>query len=335
MKYPFASLLIADLAAEMGIRVELEPEFKFAGEIVFPSGRRHLFRNTNFNINPAASTEIAKDKSYCKYFLRKHGFPVPRGQTFFARKLARNLEPAQRRQLDDAIAYANGLGYPVFVKPNDGSQGELVAKIWNDRDLMEIGDAILQTCPVLLVEEFRPGRDFRIVVLGDDIISAYERLAFAVTGDGVHSIDALIAGAQDSLPSQGRPNSEILPDDVRIDLNLRSRGIDRSHVPAAGEHCPVLDNANLSTGGTSLDVTAALNPSFRDVAVAATRALGLKFAGVDLICEDVTAEASTQDWTILELNAAAGLDNYAAIGGEQARRVRDMYRKIIRFLENM
>jgi hypothetical protein len=52
------------MAPEMGIQVELEADFCFAGELVFPNGKRHLFRNTNFNVDPAGSTEIAKDKNY-------------------------------------------------------------------------------------------------------------------------------------------------------------------------------------------------------------------------------------------------------------------------------
>jgi hypothetical protein len=53
MRYPFASLLIEEVAPTLGIKVELEPEYGFAGELIFPDGRRHLFRNTNFNVNPA------------------------------------------------------------------------------------------------------------------------------------------------------------------------------------------------------------------------------------------------------------------------------------------
>src|SRR2546426_2961369 len=106
MRYPFASKLIEELGPTMGVSVELEPEYEFAGELVFPSGKRHLFRNTNFNVNPAGSTEIAKDKGYTSYFLRKHGFRVPTGRAFFSEKLNANLPVGRRRNIDDAVRFA-------------------------------------------------------------------------------------------------------------------------------------------------------------------------------------------------------------------------------------
>lgn len=332
MRYPFASRLIEEIAPSMGIRVELEPEFGFAGELVFPNGKRHLFRNTNFNINPAGSTEIAKDKAYTSHFLRKHGFPVPDGRTFFSDKLNANLPPAQRRGVRDAMAYAGTLGLPVFVKPNNLSQGACVTKLHDAADLPAVAEDIFSRTAVMLVERACPGRDYRVVVLGDRIISVYERVPLSVTGDGVHTIDALLSQARQDLERQGRPNSEIDTADPRIDLKLRSRGLQRTTVPPAGEHLFLLDNANLSTGGMSIDVTDAIHPGFADIAVRATRALGLRLAGVDILCDDIASDATGQTWHILEVNAAPGLDNYAALGGAQAERVRDLYRRILAFL---
>ena len=114
MRYPFASMLIAELGPSMGISVELEPEYNFAGELVFPNGKRHLFRNTNFNINVAVSTEIAKDKSFTNFFLRKHGFRVPNGRAFFSDKLNANLPFEKRRNVSDAVSFATELGYDFF-----------------------------------------------------------------------------------------------------------------------------------------------------------------------------------------------------------------------------
>lgn len=61
-KIPFASRLIAEVAPEIGASVWLEPEYGFVGEISFSNGKKHLFRNTNFNVNPLGSVEIARDK---------------------------------------------------------------------------------------------------------------------------------------------------------------------------------------------------------------------------------------------------------------------------------
>lgn len=332
MRYPFASLLIAEIGPPMGIQVELEPEYKFAGELIFPSGKKHLFRNTNFNVNPAGSTEIAKDKGYTSFFLRKHGLQVPKNKTFFSEKLNSNLPTEKRRGLSEAIAYACDIGFPVFIKPNNLSQGAFVTKAYRTSDIAETAARIFERTDVLLVEQVCPGRDYRVVVLGESIISAYERIPLAVTGDGRLTVTELLLVARSQLEQLGRPNSEIDSLDPRIDIRLRESFKSRLFIPAEGEKVVLLDNANLSTGGTSADVTNSIHPTFKTIAIAATKALGLQLCGVDILCEDLTTDATDQTWNIIELNAAPGLDNYSSLGSEQAERVRDLYRRILEYL---
>lgn len=325
-------MLIAEIAPSMGISVELEPEFQFAGELVFPDGRRHLFRNTNFNVNPAGSTEIAKDKGYTSYFLRKHGFHVPTSRAFFSERLNENLPKNRRRYLTDAIEYAEALGLPVYVKPNNLSQGAFVTKAYSTQDIATVAARIFERTDVMLVENACHGRDYRVVVLGNRIISAYERIPLTVTGNGKHTIDQLLTIAKDHLVHLGRPNSEIDPFDERIDIKLVSLGKSRNVVLRHGEKIALLDNANLSTGGTSLDVTETIHSSFSEIAVRATNTLGLQLCGVDILALDIASDAATQVWNIIELNAAPGLDNYSSLGPEQAERVKGLYRSILQYL---
>jgi len=332
MRYPFASMLIADIAPSMGISVELEPEYKFAGELVFADGRRHLFRNTNFNVNPAGSTEIAKDKAYTSYFLRKHGFKVPDNKAFFSDKLNNNLPEERRRGRNSAIQYAVAMGLPVFVKPNNLSQGAFVTKAHSIEEIERVAKQIFEKTNVLLIEEFCAGHDYRIVVLGDAIISAYQRVPLSVVGDGKHTIDQLLEFERDKLKSLGRPNSEINPSDPRIDSKLLVLGKSKSSIPFLGENLTLMDSANLSTGGTSVDITDSIHTSFSEIAIKATKALGLKLCGVDIITNDLAHDASNQGWHIIEMNAAPGLDNYASIGIAQQERVKSLYRQILEHL---
>lgn len=54
--------------------------------------------------------------------------------------------------------------------------------------------------------------------------------------------------------------------------------------------------------------------------------MGLRLCGVDIACTDL--ENPHSDYSILEINAAPGLDNYASSGQEQFERVKDLYKKI-------
>ncbi|QDX30217.1 cyanophycin synthetase [Dickeya poaceiphila] len=329
MNRPFVSALLLEIAPTLGIRIELEPEFGFVGEIIFPNEKIHLFKNRNLNLNSSASSDIANDKSYTNYFLRKKGFNVPQGKTFFSERLNKNLYQENRRGIEEAKQFAESLGLPVFVKPNDLSQGAWVTKVYDTPSMDVICNHIFSRTDVLLVEQVCPGRDYRVVVLGETIISAYERIPLAVAGDGVRTIQQLLLDAQHTQPLHGRPNSEIDPDDPRIDIKLANLGLNRESILPAGQKTFLLDNANLSTGGTSMDVTNSIHKSFASLAIAATASLGLCVAGVDIICHDLCTDAATQSWNIIEINAAPGLDNYAASGAEQRERVKELYRRIL------
>ncbi|GAB7208217.1 hypothetical protein OS31_47030 [Dickeya oryzae] len=161
------------------------------------------------------------------------------------------------------------------------------------------------------------------------MISAYERFPLAVSGDGTRTIQQLLADAQQALSLHGRPNSEINSDDPRIDLKLTQLGLQRETVLPFGQKIFLLDNANLSTGGTSSDITSNIHDSFAALAINATASLGLRVAGVDIICRNLCQDAAAQQWNIIEINAAPGLDNYAASGYEQRERVKDLYRRIL------
>lgn len=321
--------MVSKVAPSLGIRVELEPEYGFVGELIFPDGRRHLFRNTNFNLNPAGSTEIAKDKQYTSYFLRKFGFNVPDSKAFFSERLNSNLAEGQRRSVHDAAEYALALGFPVYVKPNNLSQGTLVVKVHSLRQMHEISQRIFERTQVMMVQEAVNGLDYRIVILDGEVISAYERIPLQVKGDGLSSINQLLVKAKNDLEKSGRPNSDIDINDFRIDHKLKIAGLTRSSVAGMDEVIALLDNANLSNGGCSRDITANIHPEFIEIARKAAQSIGLVLCGVDIIADDLTSCASTQNWAIIELNASPGLDNYASMGENQLRRVEEMYRKIL------
>lgn len=334
MREPAISKILSSIGPEVGVKVELEPKYGFVGELVFRDGRRHLFRNSNFNVNRAGSVEIAKDKDYTKFFLTKYGFSVPKGMAFFSDRWNDFLALDKRRTVRDAITFAEAIGFPVFCKPNNMSQGRYVTKARTASQVEGVTNQIFSSgkTDVALVEECVIGKDYRVVVLGDKVISAYQRKPLDVTGDGVSSIAQLIEKKRQSLPESGRPNSEIQPDDVRIRDVLASKGIALSTIPLEGHSIEVLDNANLSSGGTSVDVTRSIHPDFIDIAVRATKALGLRLCGVDIICENLTRKLEGQNYYIIELNGAPGLDNYAAMGDEQYQRVRNLYKEILIYL---
>ncbi len=324
MEETYTSDLFLKVAGEMGIAITFEPASGRVGEMAFPSGRRHLFKSCNPNLNPSVSVEIARDKAHTHFFLKAKGLATPEGAGFFA---------GDAPSLERAARFAEKAGYPVFVKPNNLGEGRMVHKVHDAKELAKCAARILEANAAGIAEELCPGNDYRAVVLDGRVISAYQRIPLTAVGNGAGSIDALLAEMKRSFPSLGRPPEEVNPADPRIDDCLARRGFDRSFVPARGERVQLLDNANLSTGGTSVDITEAIHPSFAALAAKTAAALGLRLAGVDFMAEDLTQPAGGQKWSVIEVNGEPDLDNYASVGAEQEKRLAAMYRMILRSIE--
>jgi len=183
---------------------------------------------------------------------------------------------------------------------------------------------------VALVQEPVPGKDYRIVVLDKKIISAYERIPLSVTGDGRSTVKKLIAAKQREFVRNGR-DTIIRARDLRIRARLARQGFTMRSVIARGERVFLLDNANLSTGGDPLDVTRAIHPGFKNIAVRLTRDMGLRMCGVDLIVNGDIAKRPGR-YNVLEINAAPGLDHYVKAGKAQEKIVEDMYLEVLKAL---
>jgi len=101
-----------------------------------------------------------------------------------------------------------------------------------------------------------------------------------------------------------------------------------------GEILQLAPNANLCSGGTSVDFTNKVSPEFSELCANITRDMGLRLCGVDLMVKG-TVEDNQADYSIIEVNSAPGLDNFAASGDEQAKIVDNLYLKILKAIAKL
>jgi D-alanine-D-alanine ligase-like ATP-grasp enzyme len=317
------------IAPKIGARVVMEPEWKVVGQLIFKNGRKRYFRETTIDMNPVGASDIAKDKDYANFFMKRMGYPTVIGRTFFSDSWCKAI--GSRRNIDAAYHYARKIGFPVFVKPNSGSQGMGVAKVRTRSDFYCAMRAVFLLDRIALVQRPVKGRDYRVVVLDNRVISAYERIPLAVTGDGRTSVRGLISRKQKEFIGSGR-DTVMRPTDPRIADNLKRHGYTLRSVLSRGEKLFLLDNANLSTGGDAVDVTNAIHADFKELAIQLTKDMGLRICGVDLIVDGDITRKPGKFW-ILEINAAPGLDHYVTTGKTQQKIVEDMYLEVLKALE--
>jgi cyanophycin synthetase len=244
----------------------------------------------------AISEDIVQDKDLTRRLLNEVGLPVPQG---------RPVESA-----DDAWTAANEIGLPVVVKPRDGNQGRGVAlNLYTREQIAAAYDAAKEEGDSVLVEQFAEGEDYRVLVIGRQLIAASRRQPAHVIGDGEHTISELIA-EKNRDPRRAADHAAALSR-IRIDAVasavLAEQGVTPDSIPEKGRMILIRRNANLSTGGTAVDCTGEVHPTICAAAVEAAQTVGLDICGIDMIAPDITQPLSPRNGVIIELNARPGL----------------------------
>lgn len=328
---PYLTKLIMKIAPKVGAKAIVEPEWGIASQVIYNNGVVRSVCMYSLDLNHIASSNIARDKDYAKFFMKKKGYAVAEGKTIFEDKWAKIIK--SNRTIPYGISYAKKLGYPVIVKPNSKSQGMEVSSVYNKRELRQALIDVFKVDKVAIIEKYLPGHDYRIVVLDGEIISAYERMPLSVIGNGRSSIRSLLRKKQESFILSGR-DTKINFNDARMKTKLLRQGYTLSSIPPLYHKIYLLDNANLSTGGDSIDVTNEISKGFRKVSINLTKDMGLRIAGVDIMVTkgDITLDPKKCSHYVIEINSAPGLDHYVTTGSKQKKIVEDMYLKIFKAL---
>ncbi|TDB86881.1 cyanophycin synthetase [Actinomadura sp. KC216] len=251
----------------------------------------------------AIGMEVAGDKRLAHRVLADAGLPVPEGRVA--------ASPAE------ALGALREIGGPVVVKPLAGHQGEGVhIELATAPEVVAAFASAAGEEGEVLVESYIPGRDYRVLVVGGRVVAAAELTAACVTGDGTATVAELVARVN-ADPARGeghdRPLTRLALGPTELALLARQGHGPRS-VPGGGERVWLRRNANLSTGGTSRDVTGGVHAEVADLCVRAAATVGMDVCGIDLRLPDIGSPVPADRGAagILEVNAAPGLRMHLA-----------------------
>lgn len=274
-----------------------------SGEEIMP------FRRSRWPLSGVAAASIAKNKEATRILLKRAGCPVPAGRTFAGGDTL------------GAEEFAARIGYPVVVKPAEGSMG--IGVVANIASVTELRKALAMLGRTVhgqddfIVERHISGADYRIMVIGEEVVAAVKRRPASVVGDGRQTVGQLMI--EKNIERQSNPHLGQLP----IQWNessaheLAKSGYGFDDIPAQGKRLDLSSTSNLTQGGDSIDVLEELHPSIREIAVRAARAVpGMAYCGVDFLIEDHTQPVDLQGGAICELNVMAALPvgEYPAYG---------------------
>jgi cyanophycin synthetase len=247
------------------------------------------------------ATEIASDKRLTHRILEDLGLPVPR------QVLVDDVE--------EAVAEAERIGFPVVVKPLDGNHGKgVVIDLKTPEQVRGAFEKAQDYSSRVLVEACQSGNDYRILVVNGRVVAVAQRVPGHVVGDGQHTVAELVE-ITNRDPRRGVGHEKVLTRleiDDQAQRKLEAQGLSAESVPEPGRMVFLRSTGNLSTGGTAIDKTDSIHYDNRIMAERAVQAIGLDVGGVDFISPDITRSFKDVGGAIVEINAAPGFRMHLA-----------------------
>lgn len=259
------------------------------------------FQATITGNTSSIAVDIACNKELTKRMLHDAAIPVPMGDLI-----------VDEEELQSVI---KKIGYPIVIKPLDGNHGKGSSINVNDWVSSVTGLEYAQKySKKVIVEKYITGYDFRVLVINNKMVAAARRVPAHVVGDGESNLEKLIEKEnQDPRRGYGHENvlTEITVDKDTLEL-LEKLQYTLETVPQKGEIVYLKSTANLSTGGTSIDVTDMVHPENITMAERISKIIGLDVCGIDIMAENLTQPLKESGGAIIEVNAAPGFRMHLA-----------------------
>lgn len=242
----------------------------------------------------AIAESICSDKDLTKTLLESCGIPVPSGYVV--------------NSPEEAWETAEDIGLPVVVKPSDGNHGRGVSiELNSEAEIKEAYGIADAEGSDVIVEQFIPGVEHRLLVVGDALVAAARGECIYIVGDGKSTVVELIDSQLNTDPRRGEAEefpleTIVLEREPAIRLLLARQGLDGRSVVAAGQQILIQRNGNVAEDCTDL-----VHPEVAARAVLAAKVVGLDIAGIDLVAQDIAQPLEAQGGAIVEVNAGPGL----------------------------
>jgi cyanophycin synthetase len=247
------------------------------------------------------AVDLAGNKEETKRILQEQAIPVAKGITI-----------TSAEQVKEAI---RTVGFPLVFKPLDGNHGRgATINVKTEEEAISAFEHAAKISRRVIVEKFVTGYDFRVLVIDNKMIAAALRVPAHIKGDGISTIQQLI-DQENTDPRRGYGHENVLTN-ISVDRDtmdlLNKLNYTLETIPAAEEIVYLKSTANLSTGGTSIDVTDQVHPENVFICERISRVIGLDICGIDIMADNLTEPLTENGGVILEVNAAPGFRMHIA-----------------------
>jgi D-alanine-D-alanine ligase-like ATP-grasp enzyme len=299
---PNRSRIFLQEAKQRGVRVgAIRIAGKYVNEFRFEyKGKRYYYEGIPLTIREAHSR--IDDKQWFKSFLKKHKFPAPEGKMFVS---------ANR-----AFFYGKNLGFPLVVKPANGSLSHHATYPIYTEDELKNAIAVAKIYrPDIIVEKFIAGSFYRATVIGKRRVYICRKDPANVIGDGVSTIKALI-DQKNSHPLRASPSMRgatlhTISSGEALLNRLAQNGLSLSSILPCGVKLFFNNRVTLSSGADVITCTDSAHPKTRELFLEISCRLNTRLIGFDFICKDIELEFGVQEFAIIEANTLPYIDMHA------------------------
>ncbi len=237
---------------------------------------------------------IMENKLVTKDILRENNIRVPKGKDYD------NIDEAKkdfRLFKDEKIVIkpkSTNFGLGISIFPGEYSR----------EDYDKAVEIAFREDSSILIEEFMTGKEYRFLVIGEEVVGILHREPANVIGNGESTIEELVFEKnKDPLRGKGykTPLEKIKLGEIE-EMFLKNQGLSFKSIPKNGEKIYLRENSNISTGGDSIDFTDKIHPSYKEVALKAAKAVKALICGVDMVIDNIEEEAKEKNHGIIELN---------------------------------
>lgn len=227
-------------------------------------------------MNDARAASIARDKAFCAEVLRVAGVAVVPGRQFFCTERWAQMR-APGREPEDAVAYAAGSTYPLFCKPISASSGMYAEVIGEFAQFDAYLKRVSRDHYAILVQPYIRAPEYRVFVLNGRPLFSYRKSLPTLLGNGRSAVGVLLA--RYAAEAERVPESLVARDE-------QGAIVPADHVACEGKILTIEGPANRAAGGGAEALMDDAPAPLARIALAATRAVGLNLAGVDIFDAD-------------------------------------------------
>jgi len=307
-----SAVTIALEAWRRGLKVEFYAEDNNENKLrirykISDGEKTHYFASSMGDKVTEEAFKICDNKYLTKEYLKKNNVPTPEGKMFDENAVD-----------EEIIQYAMKIGFPLVIKPTNANGGRGVfSNLTNTEDLINAVNHVRNEVGYkeIIVEQYVPGVEYRIIVIGDKVIGALNRVPANVIGDGKSTIRELIRKKNKQRKNNPHLKTRMIKIDKEVLDLLYYNEYTLDTIPQSGEVVTLRLTSNLTTGGDSVEITDDLNKRLKSIAIEATKAIpGLALSGIDMIVNDEQNNGS-----VIEVNTRPGLGGHLFPVKGQAR----------------